>query len=123
MIQTYIVKQIFYYIDAEIIVHWIKLWKSKGLEAWQHNARAIWKIWEREQTKDFKSNILLNPNDTKTYGDSSHMVEMSKLFHDLKENPEEQFISNSNVKDMRNYLMLVLALVNCLRTSRLINIT
>ena len=59
----------------------------------------------------------------KAYGDSDHIVSVSKLFNQLKENPEEQFISYYNATDMRNYLMSVLALVNCLRASNLINMT
>ena len=46
---------------------------------------------EREQTiKKFKSKILLNAKDMKAYGDSDHIVSVSKLFNELKENPEEQ---------------------------------
>ena len=79
---------------------------------------------EREQTiKDFKSNILLNSSDMKTYGHSKHTVEIAQLFNDLKENPEEQFISTYNATDLRNYLMSVLTIVNCLRASNLMNIT
>ena len=59
----------------------------------------------------------------KTYGDSKHTVEVSKLFNDLKENPEEQFISIYNATDLRNYLMSVLTIVHCLRASNLMNIT
>ena len=75
-----------------------------------------------QKIKDFKSNILLNSNSMKTYGDSKHTVEISKLFNDLKENPEEQFISIYNATDMRNYLMCVLTIVNCPRALNLINI-
>ena len=79
---------------------------------------------EREQTiKHSKSKILLNANDMKAYGDSNHIVEVSKLFNELKDNPEEQFISIYNATNKRNYLMSVLALVNCPRASNLINIT
>ena len=71
--------------------------------------------------RDFKCNILLNSNNMKTYGDSKHMVEISKLFNDLKENPEEQFISIYTTTDMRNYLC-VLTILNCLIALNLINI-
>ena len=73
-------------------------------------------LLEREEMiKDFKSNVLLSLNDMKKYGDLKHTVEVSKLFNDVKENPEEQFISIYNATDMRNHLMSVLIIVNCLR--------
>ena len=81
-------------------------------------------IKEREQTiKEFKSNVLLNSSDIRKYGDSNHLIKVTKLFESLGNNGEEQHISLYDATDLRNYLMVVLALVNCLRASNLINIT
>ena len=79
---------------------------------------------ERAQIiKDFKSNILLNSKEIRRYGDSQHLIECTKIFQQLKQNGEIEFISMYQATDLRNYLMAVLALVNCLRASNLMYIT
>ena len=81
-------------------------------------------LQEREQTiKEFKSNILLNWKEIIKYGGSQHLTECTKIFQQLKQNGESEFISMYHATDLRNYLMAVLALVNCLRASNLMYIT
>ena len=77
---------------------------------------------EREQTiKDFKSNILLNSKEIRKSGDSQHLIECTKIFQQLKQNGESEFISTYRATDLQNYFMAVLALVNW--TSNLMYIT
>ena len=81
-------------------------------------------LQEKEQTiKKFKSNILLNSKEIRKYGDSQHLLECTNIFQKLKENRENEFISTYQGADLQNYLIAVLALVNCLRASNLMYIT
>ena len=56
---------------------------------------------EREQTiKDFKSNILLNSKEIRKDGDSQHLIECTKIFQQLKQNEESEFISTYQATDL-----------------------
>ena len=73
-------------------------------------------IKEREQiVKQFKLSILINFKDFKSYGDSEHVQKLTKL---LGRRTRKKIFVN-----IRDYLMLTLAYINCLRCSNLMNIT
>ena len=79
---------------------------------------------EREQIiKEFKSSILIHFDAFKTYGDSEHVQNLTKLLKDLENEGEKKYLSSSDIVDIREYLMLTLAYINCLRCSNLMNIT
>ena len=75
-----------------------------------------------QEIKRFKSSVLISTNEFQQYGCSDHVIHVCKQLQEVLDDPET-FISFHEAIDIRNYLMLNICIVNCLRASNLINMT
>lgn len=66
--------------------------------------------------------LLISTNEFQQYGCSDHVIHVCKQLQEVMDDPET-FISFHEAIDIRNYLMLNICIVNCLRASNLINMT
>ena len=58
---------------------------------------------------EFKYSILIHFDAFKTYGDSEHVQNLTKLLQDLENEGEKKYLSSSDIVDIGDYLMLTLA--------------
>ena len=65
---------------------------------------------------------LISTNELQEYGCSDHITSVCKQLQEILDNPET-FILFHEALDIRNYLVVNICIVNCLRASNLINMT
>ena len=81
-------------------------------------------LTHRQTMYDFKASTLLTPKDFIRYGESTHVQGVRQFLQKIME--KELTVSSEDWRmcvDSRNYLMVMLALANGLRTSNLMNMT
>ena len=78
---------------------------------------------ERTQTiKSFKKSILISVSEFQQYGSSEQVILVCQKFNEIFDDPET-FVSFQDAIDMRNYLIVTICIVNCLRASNLMYMT
>ena len=81
-------------------------------------------IDQREQVMSkHKSDTLIAANKFQSYGSSKHIKELNADLHSLTTSPKSVKLSKQKAIDVRDYLMVSLTYLNCLRASTLMNIT
>ena len=81
-------------------------------------------LTHRQTMYDFKASTLLTPKDFIRYGESTHVQGVRQFLQKIME--KELTVSSEDWRmcvDSRNYLMVMLALANGLRSSNLMNMT
>ena len=78
---------------------------------------------ERTQLiKSFKKSVLISVSKFQQYGCSIHVILVCQKFKEIVDDPDT-FSTFQDAIDMRNYLMVTICIVNCLRASNLMNMT
>lgn len=67
-----------------------------------------------QQIKSFKKSVLISTNEFQDYGCSNHAISVCKKLKEINDDPDT-FVSFQETIDMRNYLMVTICMVNCLR--------
>ena len=75
-----------------------------------------------QQIKSFKKSILISTNEFQDYGCYNHAISICKKLKEINDDPDT-FVSFQETIDMKNYLMVTICMVNCLRASNLMNMT
>ena len=72
--------------------------------------------------KSFKKSILISVSEFQQYGSSEHVILVCQKFNEIFDDPDT-FVSFQDAIDMRNYLMVTIYIVNCIRASNLMHMT
>ena len=75
-----------------------------------------------QQIKSFKKSILISTNEFQDYGCYNHAISICKKLKEINDDPDT-FVSFQETIDMKNYLMVTICMVNCLRASNLMHMT
>jgi|GEM_PF-6640383 len=103
-------------------LHWEDLTLLEGkISEMTYSLRHLKKKREH-QLKEFKLKHLIEPSDMTKYGKSEHVQGLRRLTERVL-GDESVKLSNSQVADFRNHIMLMMTWGNGLRTSNLINAT
>ena len=71
--------------------------------------------------KSFKRSVLISVSEFQ-HGCSIHVILVCQKFKDIVDDPDT-FVTFQDAIDMRNYLLVTICIVNCLRVSNLMNMT
>ena len=72
--------------------------------------------------KSFKKSVLISVSEFQQYGSSKHVILVCQKFKEIVDDPDT-FTTFQDAINMRKYLMVTICIVNCLRTSNLMNMT
>ena len=87
----------------------------------KRNLRAL-REERTQKIKSFKTSVLISANKFQEYGCSKHVIAVCKLLQEIMTDPDT-YLTFQEATDIRNYSMVTLCVINCLRALNLMNVT
>ena len=84
----------------------------------------IYKLKRKNLLTEVRSKLIITPSNMEDYGKSEHVIKVCKLLKRAAESKESgKILTKYNITDIRNYLMVMVAISNAARSSNLMNMT